>query len=299
MGQANDSLCVLVGFPPRNLDAELGPGPELGSSPMPETPPWVATGIPADLLRRRPDVRNAERLVAAQSAQIGVAEADLYPTIAINGTLGWDAADFSQAFSSKSFFGLITPGFRWNILNYGRIVNNVHLQEAHMQELIAAYQNKVLVAGREVQVALRGFLKSQERADDLARSVSAAKAATEVGIAQYRAGTIDFNRVFNLETTQVQQQDQLATAQGDIALNLIAVYRAIGGGWELRLEKDRPAAMAAASGAPAPAPAARAAAPGPMGPAQPSPAIPGPAGVAPGSLLPTQGPSPPTPTPNT
>ena len=91
-----------------------------------------------------------------------------------------------------------------------------------------------------MQVPLRGFLKSREQADDLARSVTAAAAATEVGVAQYRTGTIDFNRVFNLETTQVQQQDRLATAQGDIALNLIAVYRALGGGWELRLQKDPP-----------------------------------------------------------
>ena len=176
--------------------------------------------------------------MAAQSAQIGVAEADLYPTIFINGTLGWDAENFSQAFSTKSFLGLLMPGFRWNILNYGRILNNVRLQEARLQELIATYQSQVLSAGREVQVPLRGFLKSREQAEDLARSVTAAAAATEVGVAQYRTGTIDFNRVFNLETTQVQQQDRLATAQGDIALNLIAVYRAFGGGWELRLQKD-------------------------------------------------------------
>ena len=98
----------------------------------------------------------------------------------------------------------------------------------------------MLSAGREVQVPLRGFLKSREQADDLARSVTAAAAATDVGVAQYRTGTIDFNRVFNLETTQVQQQDRLATAQGDIALNLIAVYRAMGGGWELRLNDENP-----------------------------------------------------------
>jgi NodT family efflux transporter outer membrane factor (OMF) lipoprotein len=238
LGQANDTLCILVGVPPRDLEADLGPGPALGSSPIPNTPGWVAAGIPADLLRRRPDVRSAERQVAAQSAQIGVAEADLYPTIFINGTLGWDAENFSQAFSTKSFLGLLTPGFRWNILNYGRILNNVRLQEARLQELIAAYQSQVLSAGREVQVPLRGFLKSREQAEDLTRSVNAATAATEVGVAQYKTGTIDFNRVFNLETTQVQQQDRLATAQGDIALNLIAVYRALGGGWELRLQKD-------------------------------------------------------------
>src|SRR5437667_2222488 len=105
---------------------------------MPNTPAWVAAGIPADLLRRRPDVRSAERQVAAQSAQIGVAEADLYPTISINGNLGYEATDLSKLFETKSFLGTITPGFRWNIVNYGRILNNVRLQEARTQELIAA-----------------------------------------------------------------------------------------------------------------------------------------------------------------
>ena len=129
LGQANDTLCILLGMPPRDLEPELGPGPDLGSAPMPNTPAWVATGIPADLLRRRPDVRSAERQVAAQSAQIGVAEAALYPTIAINGILGWDAADLTKLFETKSFIGSIIPSFSWNILNYGRIRNNVRLQD--------------------------------------------------------------------------------------------------------------------------------------------------------------------------
>jgi NodT family efflux transporter outer membrane factor (OMF) lipoprotein len=256
MGQANDTLCILLGIPPRNLEPELGPGPELGSNPMPNTPAWVAAGIPADLLRRRPDVRSAERQVASQSAQIGVAEADLYPTLAVNGTIGFESADLSKLFESRSFVGTIMPNFRWNILNYGRIVNNVHLQEARTLELIAAYQNRVLSAGREVQTSLRGFLRSQEQTTDLARSVTAAAAATKLGVSQYKTGTVPFNTVFNLETTQVQQQDNLAVAQGNIALNLINVYRALGGGWEIRLEKGNCAAAPAVS-APEAAPAAR------------------------------------------
>jgi outer membrane protein TolC len=167
-----------------------------------------------------------------------VAEAALYPTIAINGIIGWDAKDLSKLFEAKSFLGAVIPSFSWNILNYGRILNNVRLQEARTQELIATYQNTVLTAGREVQVPLRGFLRSREQAEDLARGVVAARAATQLGVQQYRAGTIDFNRVFNLETTQVQQQDQLAIARGNVALNLINVYRALGGGWELRLQQD-------------------------------------------------------------
>jgi NodT family efflux transporter outer membrane factor (OMF) lipoprotein len=236
LGQANDSLCVLLGIPPRDLERDLGPGPELGSDPVPNTPTWVAADIPADLLRQRPDVRSAERQVAAQSAQIGVAEADLYPTFFINGTLGWEAQDISKLFESSSFFGTIVPQFRWNILNYGRIVNNVHLQDAHTQELIAAYQERVLTAAREVQTALRGFLRSQEQAADLARSSAAAAAATRTEEQLYYDIKADVNRLFTLETSQVQQQDQVAVAQGNIALNLIDVYRALGGGWEIRCQ---------------------------------------------------------------
>jgi NodT family efflux transporter outer membrane factor (OMF) lipoprotein len=279
LGRANDTLCTLLGMPPRDLGPDLGPGPDLGSPPMPDTPAWVATGIPADVLRRRPDVRQAERLVAAQSAQIGVAEAALYPTIAVNGFLGWDAADFTKLFETKSFIGAVFPSFNWNILNYGRILNNVRFQEAKTQELIATYQNTVLTAAREVQIPLRGFLRSREQSDDLAKSVDAAKAATQLGVQQYRTGTIDFNRVFNLETAQVQQQDNLAVAAGNIALNLIDVYRALGGGWELRLQGNEHVedAMVLAAKAPAPtAPGAPPAAPGAPPPAPAAPSLPQP-----------------------
>ena len=238
-GQANDALCILLGMPPRDLGPELGPGPDVGQPPMPTMPGWVAAGVPADLLRRRPDIRRAERQVAVQSAQVGVAEADLYPSIYVNGTVGVESESLSKLFEGRSFFGTIMPGFRWNILNSGRILNNVRLQQARVQELIAAYQNQVLTAAREVQTPLRGFLRSQEQAQDLTRSVTAATGALNIGRDQYRVGTIPFNTVFNLETTQVLQQDNLAVAQGNIALNLISVYRALGGGWELRLQPAR------------------------------------------------------------
>jgi outer membrane protein TolC len=174
--------------------------------------------------------------VAAQSAQIGVAQADFYPTIAINGIIGYDALNLFGLPHSNGFLGLVYPSINWKILNYGRIVNNVHYQRARLQELIATYQNKVLTAAREVQIPLRGFLRSQEQAEDLTRSVNAARAALEIGRDQYRVGTIPFNTVFNLETAQVSQQDQLAIARGAVALYLINVYRALGGGWEIRLQ---------------------------------------------------------------
>jgi NodT family efflux transporter outer membrane factor (OMF) lipoprotein len=236
LGQANDALCTLLGVPPRDLGPELGPGPALESEPLPNTPTWVAAGIPADLLRRRPDVRSAERQVAAQSALIGVAEAELYPTIFINGTIGYDAAELSKLFESKSFMGNITPNFKWNILNYGRIANNVHLQQAKTQELIAAYQNQVLIAAQQVQTALRGFLESWEQARVLRDCVTAATKAWVAGRIEFREieKRVDVNRLFTLESTKLQRQDDLAVAQGNIALNLINVYRALGGGWEFR-----------------------------------------------------------------
>ncbi|HTU23452.1 MAG TPA: efflux transporter outer membrane subunit [Gemmataceae bacterium] len=236
LGQANDTLCTLLGMPPYDLERELGSGPELGESPVPNTPTWVAAGIPADLLRRRPDVRSAERQVASQSAQIGVAEADFFPTVALNGILGYDNLSILGLSPTTGFLGYFFPTFRWKILQYGRIVNNVRSQKARMQELIATYQNRVLTAGREVQIPLRGFLRSREQAEDLARSVEAAREALRIGRDQFRVGTVPFNTVFNLETTQVQQQDQLVVSQGNIALNLINVYRALGGGWEIRYQ---------------------------------------------------------------
>ena len=239
LGQANDILCTLLGSPPRNLADELGPCPGPDESAMPKTPEWVAAGIPADLMRQRPDVRSAERQIAAQSAQIGVAEAELYPSFYINGTIGYESQDLSQLLESQSFMGSIVPNFRWNILNYGRVLNNVRLEQARTLELIASYQNTVLTAGRETQTSLRSFHKTREQAADLTRAVQAASAATELGLEQYRTGVVPFNTVFNLETTRVQQQDQLALVRGNIALSLIEVYRAIGGGWELRLNQPR------------------------------------------------------------
>jgi NodT family efflux transporter outer membrane factor (OMF) lipoprotein len=232
LGQANDQLCTLLGIPPRDLGADLGSGTPLGADPMASVPTWVAVGIPADLLRRRPDIRSAERQVAAQSALIGVAEADLYPTFSIDGTLGWEAADFYKLFESKSFFGNVSPGFQWNILNYGRIENNVHLQQAKTQELIAAYQNLVLTAAQEVQTSLRAFIRTRQQVDALTRSAAAAVAATQVGVSQYKGGTADFTTVFQLQASQESVQDELAVAQGNVALSLINVYRALGGGWE-------------------------------------------------------------------
>jgi NodT family efflux transporter outer membrane factor (OMF) lipoprotein len=227
--QFNNQLCILLGIPPEQLRAKLGP------APIPTAPVDVAVGVPADLLRRRPDVRKAERQAAAQSAQIGVAEAEFYPHIAINGTWEYSAEFFKNLWSPRALAGTIGPTFTWNILNYGRILNNVYLQDATFQELVATYQNTVLSAAQEVENGLVTFLQAQQRTQFQAASVKDAEEAVQVGLAQYKAGTIDFTRVTQLEQNLVIQQDTLAQAQGEIVTGLIQVYKALGGGWEIRL----------------------------------------------------------------
>jgi NodT family efflux transporter outer membrane factor (OMF) lipoprotein len=227
--QAANRLCVLLGMPPTSLDAMLGPG-----TGIPVTPPEVAVGVPADLVRRRPDVRRAERQVAAQSARIGIAVSDLYPHISVLGTIGVEAENFDDLFKSGSMIGSIGPGVRWDVLNYGRLVNGVRVQDARFQELAYAYQDRVLNAGREVEDAMILYLRSHDVAHHLDLSVAAAARTVQITEEQYTQGAVDFTAVYLFQTTLTEQQDQLAVAQGDIALGLIAMYRALGGGWEIR-----------------------------------------------------------------
>jgi NodT family efflux transporter outer membrane factor (OMF) lipoprotein len=226
--QTANLLCILLGIPPEDLTARLGPGS------IPTAPPEVAVGIPADLLRRRPDVRRAERQAAAQCALIGVAEAEFYPHIAINGTIGYSAEKFKNLFNEKALFGNVGPTFTWNILNYGRLLNNVRLQDARFQELVATYQNTVLSANQDVENGLVTFLRAQERTKLQGASVADADKAAKIALAQYAAGTTDLTRVTQLEQNLVLLQDTLAQAQGEIATGLIQVYRALGGGWQIR-----------------------------------------------------------------
>ena len=236
--QTNNQLCILLGIPPEEL------GPKLGSAPIPTAPTEVAAGIPADLLRRRPDVRRAERQAAAQSALIGVAEADFYPHIAITGTIGYSAQHLKDLFRSASLAGAVGPSFQWNILNYGRILNNVRLQDARLQELLIVYQNTVLTAAQDVENGLVIFLRAQQRAQFQAASVADAEEAVKIALKnQWPAGLIDFTRVTQLEQNLVQVQDTLAQARGEIGLGLIQVYRALGGGWQIRLTGCEPSAL--------------------------------------------------------
>jgi NodT family efflux transporter outer membrane factor (OMF) lipoprotein len=232
--QAQNQLCVLLGMPVIDLSQRLAAGPQR----IPVTPDYVVTGLPADLLRRRPDVRRAERIAAAQAEQIGIAEADLYPAFSVTGTLGWQATQLNDLFKPASLNANVGPSFRWNLLNYGRIRNNVLFQDARFRELVAAYQAQVLEADVEVEDAIISFLKSQDRARSLGLAVDDSIVALQIVVGQYRLGvnfaTVDFNRYAVIQQGLIQQQDLWAQSRGQIAQSLIDVYRALGGGWELR-----------------------------------------------------------------
>jgi NodT family efflux transporter outer membrane factor (OMF) lipoprotein len=255
---ANNRLCILLGIPVRDL------APELGDRPLPAMPPEVIAGIPAELLRRRPDVRRAERLVAAQSARIGIATANLYPRFSLLGTLGYEAENFSDLFSSQSFFGSIGPSMRWDILNYGRLVNGIRLEDARFQTAVLDYQSTVLRAGREVEDGIVLFLRSQTQVRYLTVSAAEAKIAADEAVLLSKDVKFDLNRAFVTSNFLVTQQDKLAVAEGDIAQGLIQVYRSLGGGWQLRYRLGcgtPPAAVVAepppAVDAPPPPPQAR------------------------------------------
>ena len=207
----------------------------LGPGNIPTAPPEVVLGMPADLLRRRPDVRAAERNLAAQSALIGVAESALYPAISINGNLGWSAEHASNLFSPGSFNGTVGPSFQWNLLNYGRLLNGVKLQDFRFQELLATYQQTVLQANQDVENGIVTFLRGQEQTRFQAESVDQAKRAVQIALVQYKAGTVDFTTVTQVEQTLVAQENTLAIDQGEIITGLVQIYRALGGGWEIRI----------------------------------------------------------------
>lgn len=226
--QTINQLCILLGIPPEDLLAKVGP------APIPVAPVDVAAGIPADLLRQRPDVRRAERQAAAQCAQIGIAEADFYPRIALSGTIGYSAEFFNKLLEPAAGTGSFGPTFTWEIFNYGRVLFNVRLQDAKFQELVAAYQQSVLTAQQEVENGLVMFLKAQTRAKYQAESVDYAERTVRVVLAQYELGTVDITQLIQIELNLVTQQDTLAQAQGEIPNGLIMVYRALGGGWQIR-----------------------------------------------------------------
>ena len=222
-----NALCVLLGMPPHDLNLDRGP------RIIPQAPAEVVVGIPAELLRRRPDIRRAEQQAAAQCARIGIAVSELYPHFSISGNIALNAEYFSDLFRGDSLAGSIGPNFRWNILNYGRIRNNICVEDSRFRQLVLAYQQTVLQANQEVEDCIVAFLREKERVQFLAQSADETRKAVDLAILQYHEGIVDYQRVLDTERALVVQQEALAGSRGQVALNLVAVYKALGGGWEM------------------------------------------------------------------
>lgn len=232
--QGEDALRVLLGMTPASLDTLLA-----GAEAIPVPPTDVAVGIPADLIRRRPDIRAAELAAAAQSEQIGITKADLFPAFALTGLFGTVAGSpnshrLSEVFTGQAIQFAFGPSFSWPILNYGQITNNVRVQDARLQTLLVAYQNTVLKAQQEVENGLAGYLQGRDQVALLKQSVAAANNALRIAIDQYQLGTRDFTTVLTAEQNLYQAQSSLAAAEGNVSTSLISVFRALGGGWQIR-----------------------------------------------------------------
>lgn len=179
-------------------------------------------------------MERAERQVAAQSARIGVAKADLLPRFQLIGSVGLSAEDAANFFEGHSFESFGGPRFDWPILNYGRITNAVRVEDATFQELAAAYANTVLRAQQEVEDAVAGYLRGAEQVAHLIRGVAAANRAVDLSLIQYREGAADYTTVLTRQQSKLREDDSLTTSRGSVTLSAIALYKALGGGWELR-----------------------------------------------------------------
>lgn len=225
--QSVNRLSLLIGKTPGSVDDILA---EVTTIPKP--PKGIAIGMPAELLRRRPDVQQAEFILAAQVARIGVAEADLYPQLSLTGSFGVNSQDLDNLFTTESIAANIGPTFRWNLLNFGRVRCNIDVQDARAAQYVASYRNTVLKAAEEVDNALIHYTRELQRQTALEEAVKASRRAVELSQAQYTQGTIDFQRVLDSQRQLLQFENQLAVNRGSITRYLVELYRALGGGWE-------------------------------------------------------------------
>jgi len=231
--QVKNSLAILLGKPPHDMNYLLGEKGEI-----PTTPAMIALGMPQNLIRQRPDIRAAERQLAAQSAQIGVAVTELYPAFSIGGSIGSSAMTTGDLFTSDSSTWNLFGAFQWNILNYGRLRSNVRLQDALFQQLLVDYQNTVLQAQGDVENAIVAYLKSYQQLASYQLAAAASKRSVAASTAQYQNGLIGFNTVISTLSADAQQQDLLTSTRGNVATNLVQVYRSLGGGWQIRDNRD-------------------------------------------------------------
>jgi len=230
--QARNVLSTLLGQPPGSVNAMLDNG-----AAFPVIPEEIVIGFPADMLRRRPDVRRAELLAMAQNAQVGVAEAGLYPSFSLAGSIGLVAggpggSELGDLFSGDAFTYSLGPSFVWPFLNYGRIKNSVRVQDARLQQSLVNYRETVLQACREAENAMAGFIGARRQAIILAETVESARRSNTLATLQYKEGFADYQRVLNSQQSLFSQHQRYITSQGAAISNLVALFKAMGGGWQ-------------------------------------------------------------------
>jgi len=225
--EALNRLAILLGQPPGAVHDEL----EV-RQPIPVTPLTVAVGIPADVLRRRPDIRAAERKLAAQTARVGVATADLYPKFTLNGSIGLESLDLEDFFTTASRSWNVGPSFSWNIFDAGAIRQNIEVQSAMQEQALIQYESAVLSALEEVENALVAYAEEQNRRQSLKAATDAAQLAVQLAQDQYKAGLIDFSDVLDAQRSLLSFEDHLAESDGTVTSNLVRLYKALGGGWD-------------------------------------------------------------------
>jgi NodT family efflux transporter outer membrane factor (OMF) lipoprotein len=226
LNNALNRLAALLGEVPGSLDDELE-----AKKDIPSPPDEVTVGIPAEVVRQRPDIRRAERDLAAQTARIGVATADLYPRFSITGFLGLDSSEIGDLFSGDAVTWNVGLPFFSNLFDGGRVRGRIQVEEARTEALLALYELTVLVAFEEVEDALVAYAKERVRRDTLRRAVDATQRSVDLVKEQYMAGLTDFQNVLDSQRSLSSQEDQLAESEGQVVNNLIGLYTALGGGW--------------------------------------------------------------------
>jgi NodT family efflux transporter outer membrane factor (OMF) lipoprotein len=224
--QAAHRLDVLLGIQPGVLSAELST-----DAPIPALPPQAHVGLPSELLRRRPDIRRAERQLAAANAEVGVATADLYPKFSLSGVFGVTSISASDWFSAPSRFWSIGPTIRWPVFDAGRIRANIEVRNARQEQALTQYEKTVLTAFEDVENALVSYAKEQVRYRSLMDAVVANRRALALADELYKNGLVDFLNVLDSQRSLYAAEDDLTRSEATMATNLVALYKALGGGW--------------------------------------------------------------------
>jgi NodT family efflux transporter outer membrane factor (OMF) lipoprotein len=220
-------LSILIGKEPAELESQLA-----AATPIPPATPGIPVGLPSDLLRRRPDIRQAERELAGATARIGVATADLFPRFFLTGAAGLQSLNASDFFSAGSRFWSLGPSMSWPIFSAGRIRQNIKVQNAREEQSLIRYEQTVLASLEEVENALVACGKEEEHHQALAQSEAANRRAVELADERYRSGLVDFLNVLETQRSLLAVQDELARSERTTDQNLVRLYKALGGGWE-------------------------------------------------------------------